>query len=121
MHWESAADARARKIVGDHAQELSEEAERIAQRLKAGAVSAEYVDTAAFRIGIRRPSGAWADILLAFGVGLLGVAGGVLAVVATEPTGTHLKLGWVAPASIVVACVGSLLAGIGTTLKVKAT
>src|SRR5215831_12980787 len=119
MQWESEADARALKIIGDHAQELSEEAERIAGRLKAGAVSAEYVSRAAFTIGIRRPSGAWADVLLAFGIGLLGVAGGVLAVVLTAPAGTHLKLGWVAPTSIAAACVGCLLAGIGTTLKVK--
>jgi hypothetical protein len=119
MQWESDADARARKILEDHAKELSDEAERVARRLKAGAVSSDYVDEAAFTIRIRRPSGGWADVLLAFGIGMLGIAGGVLAVALTASASTHLKLGWVEPASIGVACAGFFLAGIGGTLKVR--
>jgi hypothetical protein len=61
----------------------------------------------------------WADVLLAIGIGMLGLAGGVLAVLLTAPANTHLKLGWVEPASIAVACAGFLLSGIGGTLKVK--
>jgi hypothetical protein len=119
MRWEPEADERARQILRDHARELSEEAERVAGRLKAGAVSPDYVDEAAFTIRIRRPRGAWADLLVAVGIGMVGVAGGVLAVVLTAPTGTHLKLGWVEPTTIGVACAGFLLAGIGGTLKVR--
>jgi hypothetical protein len=118
MQWEPKADERARTILRDYADELSEETERVARRLKAGAVSVDYVDEAAFTIRIRRPSGAWADLLLAIGIGMLGIAGGVLAVVLTAPAST-LKLGWVEPASIAVACAGFLLAGIGGTLKVR--
>jgi hypothetical protein len=119
MHWESEADERARKILADHAVDLSEEAERVARRLRAGSVSADYVEEAAFNVLIRRPAGAWADLLLAVGIGMLGVAGGVLAVVLTTPSDAHPKLGWVGPASIAVACIGFLMAGIGGTLKVK--
>lgn len=119
MNWEPGADTRAREILAAHATELSAEAERVAQRLRAGTVSADYVAQAAFTILIRRPSGAMADLTLAIGIAMLGVAGGVLAVVLTEPTGTHLKLGWVAPASIGVACAGFLLSGIGGALKVR--
>ena len=38
MQWEPKADERARAILKDYATELSEEAERVARRLKAGAV-----------------------------------------------------------------------------------
>jgi hypothetical protein len=121
MQWEAEADERVQKILTDHAMELSEEAERIARRLKAGAVSAAYVEEAALTIRIRRPSGAWPDLLLAVGIGMLGIAGGVLAVILTAPPGAHLKLDWVGPASIAVACAGCLIAGIAGTLKVRAS
>jgi hypothetical protein len=120
MHWEAEADTCARKILTDHATELSEEAERVARRLRAGAVSADYVEEAAFTIRIRRPSGPWPDLLIAVGIAMIGIAGGVLAVLLTEPSGAHVKLGWVGPASIAVACIGFFLSGIGGTLKVKA-
>ena len=119
MQWEPKADERARAILKDYATELSEEAERVARRLKAGAVSVDYVDEAAFTIRIRRPSGAWADLLLAIGIGMLGIAGGVLAVVLTATASAPVKLGWVEPTAIAVACAGFLLSGIGGTLKVK--
>jgi hypothetical protein len=119
MQWEPKADDCARKILTDHATELSEEAERVARRLKAGAVSADYVEEAAFTLRIRRPSGPWPDLVIAVGIAMLGIAGGVLTVILTEPSGTQVKLGWVGPASIAVACVGFFLAGIGGTLKVK--
>jgi hypothetical protein len=119
MHWEPEADEYARKILQEHAIELSEEAERVAKRMKAGSVSADYVDEAAFALRIRRSSGAWPDLLLAIGIGLAGIAGGVLGVILTVPAGTHVKLGWVGPASIAVACAGFLLAGIGGTLKIR--
>ena len=119
MDWEPEADAWALAILRAHAKELAEEAERIARRLKAGSVSEPYVEEAAFTIRIRRPSGAWADLLLAVGICMLGIAGGVLAVVLTESSSTPLKLGWVKPAAIGIACTGFLLGGIGGTLKVK--
>jgi hypothetical protein len=119
MYWEQSADEQARAILRAHAQELSEEAERVAARLKAGAVSSDYVNEAAFTLRIRRPAGAWADVLLAIGICMLGIAGGVLAVILTTPASVHLKLGWVDPASITIACAGFLLAGIGGTLKIK--
>jgi len=119
MDWESAADARARQVLEDHARELFEEAERVAPRLKAGSVSATYVDEAAFTIRVRRPTGAAADVLLAVGIALLGLAGGVLAVVLTLPTGTKLRHGWVEPTAIGLACAGFLLAGVGGTIKVR--
>lgn len=87
--------------------------------LKAGAVSVDYVNSAAFTIQIRRPSG-MGDVLLAVGFALLGIAGGVLAIVITATTPLHLQ-SWVDPTFIAVACAGFLLAGIGGTLKVKAT
>jgi hypothetical protein len=59
--------------------------------------------------------------LLAVGIGMLGIAGGALAVILTVPTGTTLKVGWVEPVSIAIACAGFLLAGIGGTLKVKSS
>jgi len=119
MQWEPEADARARKVVEDCAWELSEEAERVARRLRAGAVSANYVDEAAFTIRIRRPSGA-GDMLLALAFALLGIAGGVFAIVITATNPLHLK-SWVEPTFTAVACAGFLLAGIGGTLKIKAT
>lgn len=119
MQWEPQADICARKILADHAAELSEEAERVARRLKAGAVSADYVEEAAFTIRIRRPSGPWPDLLIAIGIAMIGIAGGVLAVILTEPSGIHVRLGWVGPASIAVACAGFFLTGMGGTLKVK--
>ena len=118
MQWEPEADGRARKIIRDHSVELSEESERVAKRLRAGAVSADYVDEAAFTIRVRRPPSAWGDLLLAVGVLLLGAAGGVLTVIASSTASTHLKLGWVGPGSVVVACFGFLLGGIGGTIKV---
>jgi hypothetical protein len=121
VDWESEADERARKILADYAVQLSEEAERVARRLKAGTVSVNYVEEAAFTILIRRPPGAWADLLIALGIGLVGLAGGVLAVILTEPAGTHLHLGWVNPAAIAVACIGFFLTGIGGTLKVRSS
>jgi hypothetical protein len=119
MHWESEADDRANKILANHGTELREEAGRIARRLRAGAVSADYVEQAALTILIRRPSGAVPDLLVAVGIAMLGIAGGILAVILTEPSDTHLKLGWVGPASIAVACAGFFLTGIGGTLKLK--
>jgi hypothetical protein len=119
MPWDPVANDRARKILGDNAEELFAEADRIARMLKAGAVSADYVDDAAFRLRIRRPSG-MGDVLLATGVGLLGIAGGVLAIIVTATTPLHLQ-SWVDPTFIAVACTGFLLAGIGGTLKVRAS
>jgi hypothetical protein len=120
MQWESRSDQQARKIVEDNARELFEAAERVARMLKAGAVSVDYVNEAAFTIRIRRPSGV-ADVLLAIGVGLLGIAGGVLAIIVTAPPNAPLHLqSWVDPTFIAVACAGFLLAGIGGALKVKA-
>ena len=92
---------------------------RVAVRLRAGAVSSEYVTEAAFTIRIRRSSGGVADVLLAIGICLLGLAGGVLAVVLTATASTHLKLGWVSPAAIGRACAGFLLSGIGGTMKIR--
>lgn len=119
MRWEAQADKRAREILEDLATELFEEAERVARRLRAGAVSEVYVDEAAFTVRLRRPSGL-GDILLGIGLAMLGVAGGVLAIIATATTPLHLKA-WVDPTFIAVACIGFLLAGIGGTLKIKAT
>lgn len=119
MRWEPDADHRARELLANYAQELSEEAERLAFRLKAGGVSPDYVNDAAFTIRIRRPTRGWGDLLLAVGIGMLGISGGVLGIVLTTPASAHLKLGWVEPAAIAIACVGFLLAGIGGALKVK--
>jgi hypothetical protein len=121
MRWEPDADNRARELLMDYAQELSQEAERLACRLKAGAVSPDYVDDAAFTIRIRRPARGWGDLLLAVGICMLGLAGGVLGIVLTAPTSVHLKLGWIDPVSIGIACAGFLLAGVGGALKVKAS
>jgi hypothetical protein len=117
MLWEPQADQQARKIIEDNASELFVEAERVARMLKAGAVSVDYVNDAAFTIRIRRPSGV-GDVLLALGVALLGIAGGVFAIIITAATPLHLK-SWVDPTFIAVACAGFLLAGIGGTLKVR--
>jgi|SRR5271154_416345 len=119
MDWESSAQDRRKKLLENFSAELTEEAGRIAQRARAGAVSAAYVDDAANRIGMRRP-GVMGDIFLSVGLALAAAAAGVWVVVLTETAGSHLQLGWVKPAAIGVAVAGSLLAGIGITLKVKA-
>ena len=116
MDWDAKAEEQAREILEKNTQELFGEAERIARRLKAGAVSAEYVSEAAFSIGIRRPS-ALGDLLLTIAFALLGLAGGVLVVVVTATTTLPLK-GWVDPTSIAIACLGFLMAGVGGTLKI---
>lgn len=117
MQWENEADTRARKVLEECAIELSDEAERIARRLRAGAVSADYVDEAAFIIRIRRPSGL-GDVLLAIGIGLVGIAAGVWVVHITATTTLHLA-SWVNPTFVAIACAGFLVAGIGGTLKIK--
>ena len=118
MKWEPEADERSRAIFQDYAQELSDEAERLARRLKAGAVSAEYVTEAAFTIRMRRPSG-WGDLLLAVGIALVGIASGVWVVDLTASHSTHFQLGWVKPAAVAVGCLGCLMSGLGGALKVK--
>lgn len=120
MRWDTEADERATQVLAGYATQLFEEAERVAQRARAGSVSGSYVDDAAFTIAIRRPSSAIPDLLLALGIGLLGLAGGVLAVVLTTPSDVHLKLSWVGPTAVSVALVGSALTGIGGALKVRA-
>jgi hypothetical protein len=119
MHWEADADARGKKLVEHLTAELHDEAERIARRQKAGGVSAEYVDQASDRIGMRRPSGAVGDILLSVGLSLGFAALGVWVIVLTEPVGVHLQLGVVKPATIAVGVAGAVLFGMGITLKVK--
>ncbi|MGD0605098.1 MAG: hypothetical protein ABSA53_16055 [Streptosporangiaceae bacterium] len=119
MHWEENANDKSKKLTEKFTKELAEEAERIAGRLNAGGVSAEYVGQAADRIGLRRASGAIGDILLSVGLALGFAALGVVAIVATEPPGVHLQLGLVKPVSIAVGATGAVLASIGITLKVR--
>lgn len=117
MDWDPKADARAKKLLEQHATELLAEAERIARRFSAGAVSVEYVNQAALTLKMRRPS-AWADTLLSLGLAMMGLAGGVWTIDATASTPLHLK-SWVAPTFIAVACAGFLLAGMGGALKIR--
>lgn len=119
MNWADDADTKAGELLSAHAAELYAEAERIAMRARAGSVSSAYVDEAAFTIRIRRPGSALPDLLLAIGIGLVGIAGGVLAVVLTEPSDVHLKLNWVGPAAIGMSCIGFLISGIGGALKLR--
>jgi hypothetical protein len=120
VKWDSEADEQAAEVLSGYAAQLYAEAERVAQRARAGSVSGAYVDDAAFTIGIRQPSSAWPDLLLAIGIGLVGIAAGVLAVMLTTPQDIHLKLDWVGPAAVGLACIGFLLSGVGGALKLRA-
>lgn len=119
MNWEPGAEARAGEVLSDYAAELYAEAERVAARVRAGTVSAAYVDDAAFTIGIRRPSNALGDLLLAVGICMIGLAGGVLAVILTTPKASHLDLHWVGPTAVGISCAGFLLSGVGGALKIR--
>lgn len=77
MRWSDEADDAAKTVLKLHAAELLSEAERVAKRSDADAVSASYVDQAAVTVRLRQPGSGLADVLLTFGTTFGGAAGGV--------------------------------------------
>lgn len=118
MEWSSEADAEARAILRLHAEDLYEEASRVAARAEADTVAPAYVRQAATTIRVRRTSSAVGDVFLALGPALAGLAGGVGTAVLTADAPVQLQ-SWVTGGSIGVGCVGMLLTGAGAALKVR--
>jgi hypothetical protein len=113
--WSRDADEVARNVVRRQMSDLYEEAERVAARSGADTVGPAYVSRAATNIGLRRESLVWADILLAVGLAMTGLSGGVLA---TDFTATQVHLhSWVTPVAVGVLVLGVALAAVGTTRK----
>lgn len=118
MGWTEGADREALAALTRHADALYSEAEAIATRARAGAVSQEYVAQAALTLHLAAPSTQVADVL--FGVGSL-LAGGAL--------GTALSLGvqpqpdvsgWLIFALPALGVPGILFFAVGATLKFTA-
>ncbi|MGC4940327.1 hypothetical protein [Kribbella sp. DT2] len=83
--WSFEAQKQAHWILQDHASELYAEAERIADRSGADAVSVTYVTQAAQAVRIGQPGDRRPEIMLAAGTALLGLGGGALFAIAITP------------------------------------
>jgi hypothetical protein len=117
MDWADDADETAREILRAHAQQLNDEAERIAQRAEAPGVSPEYVRQAAALLHLRRTSGA-ADAMLAVGPALATLGGGVGLAQLTSSVSLRLDT-WVIGGAYGSAAIGLLVTGAGIALKVR--
>ena len=115
MRWEADASDAATRVVRHNARELWDEAERIAVRAKASSVSPEYVRQASDRLYLHSPS-ASADVQIAVGGMILGIAGGFGAALLITPV--HIAL-WVGVLAVMLGVLGTALFSIGCTLKMR--
>ena len=115
MRWEADASDAASRVVRHNAQELRDEAERIAVRAKASSVSPEYVRQASDRLYLHSPS-ASADVQMAVGGMILGIAGGFGAALLITPV--HIAL-WIGVLAVMLGILGTALFSIGCTLKMR--
>ena len=115
MRWEADASDAATRVVRHDARELRDEAERIAVRAKASSVGPEYVRQASDRLYLHSPS-ASADVQMAVGGMILGIAGGFGAALLITPV--HIAL-WVGVLAVMLGVLGTALFSIGCTLKMR--
>jgi hypothetical protein len=111
--WPPAADAKARQILREHAEELYDEAERVADRSGSDSVAVGYIEQAAHTVRIRRTTGGPADVLLSVGTAVIGLGGGAL----LASAGAAEIAGWVPPTSVGMLVVGAVMSAIGGTVK----
>lgn len=116
--WPTAASNQAQAVLQRHAWELWEEAERVAHRNEATHVAPAYVDVAATTLRLRPRSSAVADVLLAIGPALAGLAGGVGVTVVTSEAAIDLE-GWVTAGSYATGALGLVMLGAGAALKLR--
>jgi hypothetical protein len=115
LKWEQSASTAANDIVRLNAEELRDEAERVARRAKSATVSTHYVKQASDHLALHSPS-AGADVQMAVGGVLLGVAGGFGAALLITPV--HIAL-WIGVLAIVIGLVGTAMFSIGCALKMR--
>jgi hypothetical protein len=111
--WPAGADAKARQILREHAKELYDEAERVADRSGSDSVAVGYIEQAAHTVRIRRTTGGPADVLLSVGTAVIGLGGGAL----LASAGAAEIAGWVPPTSVGMLIAGSVMTAIGGTVK----
>lgn len=118
MRWSEEAEKAAKAIVRSHSDDLYEEAERVTVRAQANTVAPAYVTQAATTVAMRKRSSAVADVFLAIGPALAGIAGGVgvIELTATQPLYLHA---WITGTAIGVGALGMLLSGAGGALKLR--
>lgn len=105
----------ANDVLRHNAQELRDEAERIARRAKSRSVSHDYVHQASDHLALHSPSEG-ADVQMAVGGVLLGVAGGFGAALLITPV--HVVL-WIGVLAILIGVLGTAMFSIGCALKMR--
>lgn len=116
MQFSEQADDAAKKVLEHYADDLTEEAMRIAARADAEGVSVPYIEQAAAHLKLRRPGSALADGLLSVGSALAGAAGGAGATIVTASGTTPT---WLIAISLAGGSVGLLMTGAGLALKTR--
>lgn len=116
MSWTSAADQEAVSLLTKHAGALYEEAEAIARRAEAGAVSPTYVADAARNLRYAPRPSAIPDLLLAIGSLLIGVVGGHLVGMPSQVGPTPV---WLIVTLAVVGGLGLVTFAVGVTLRLS--
>lgn len=116
--WPADASNEARAILHVYAEELEEEAVRVARRNESTHVAPAYVRQAATTLRLRRATSPIGDVFLAVGPALAGLASGVGVALLTAPDPLSLE-GWVTAGSIVAGALGMLMTGAGVALKFR--